>query len=288
MALSLCIKLLGGAALFFAQLAESRAIPAGEAISIGAEERDRQKQQDLAEQSVNQRVLRLNDKIFHANVLREEDPYVRDWFVYFCPSWWEPCQTLMQPYMELSREFENSLNADAVVNLRVRFAWVDCATDKPLCNEMGVQDYPTVQHFSKGKFDQAWRGRGKKMAQSLKHFVQTRLEGDGAAKAEAEAMATSAWAHLSQYAVPGDRAVDVVVVVMLLIVNFYAVSRNPDLWRTSSRQPVKSAPLVPAAAPSPEHPCEAEAEGSAESQSEAEGSAESQPDSIQSVLPDEW
>lgn len=47
-------------------------------------------------------------------------------------------------------------NASSWQTAAVRFAEVDCATDKALCNENGVETYPWAIHFKGGKFARAW------------------------------------------------------------------------------------------------------------------------------------
>jgi len=185
-------------------------------------------------------VVQLNEQIFKGNVLREDGDRVKHWFVYWCPDWWEPCKELMQNYTELATQWHEQLNEGALLTLPVRFARVNCATDKVLCNTMLVEDYPTIQHYSEGDFKALWTRSGKDAAKSMAKWINAQLREvqpatavqpqQGGSQLVSEVM-TFLEETASEYLVPGEHAVDVLLVVMLLLVNFWAVSHSPSIWQ---------------------------------------------------------
>lgn len=96
--------------------------------------------------------------------LREESfetvvrPSSTDWVVFFCVEWYEPCEELKNSFRMMGREFETQLNAASVLTPAVRFAEVDCAADKVLCNQQKVDFYPVVTHYIRGQRSKAWVG----------------------------------------------------------------------------------------------------------------------------------
>ncbi|CAJ1430897.1 unnamed protein product [Effrenium voratum] len=56
-----------------------------------------------------------------------------EWVVFSCVSWLDECQELQEEFRALGRELESKLNGDLFPS--VRFAEVDCARDKVLCNQ---------------------------------------------------------------------------------------------------------------------------------------------------------
>lgn len=187
-------------------------------------------------------VLKLNANIFHGNVLRGSDR-VDSWVVLYCPEWWEPCQMIQHHFAARSAEWDSQLNGGALLTLQSRFARVDCATDKPLCNERGVESYPTVQHFAKGQLVASWEGGRKSDAESLAKFLQGRLDGI-LTKATAGASEESGEDNLMS----SDLLVDCMVILLVLGANHLAVSRNPNLWQ---RALPNAKPLLDMASASP-------------------------------------
>jgi len=102
-----------------------------------------------------QSVVMLNRHTFNATVKQE---HVDNWIVLFCVDWLEHCQGLWHDYRRLAHHWEQVLapQASSWQNAAVRFAEVDCATDKALCNENSVENYPSAVHFQGGKFASAW------------------------------------------------------------------------------------------------------------------------------------
>eukprot|EP00930_Biecheleria_cincta_P032466 TRINITY_DN2252_c0_g1_i10.p1 TRINITY_DN2252_c0_g1~~TRINITY_DN2252_c0_g1_i10.p1 ORF type:complete len:248 (+),score=36.11 TRINITY_DN2252_c0_g1_i10:70-813(+) len=96
------------------------------------------------------RVVELNGLLFDGNVLRPSGGGSESWVVAFCPSWWEGCQPLEQLLLKEAATWHGRLNSDDF-SAKVRFAVVDCATDKLLCNREGAKTYPTIAHYSQGQ-----------------------------------------------------------------------------------------------------------------------------------------
>lgn len=113
----------------------------------------------------------LNRFTFPGNVLQGIGDHVDNWIVMFCPAWNEKCQSLLPSYELLGVSWENKLNK-AVMSSSVRFAKVDCATDKGLCVSLDVVDYPSVVHYRNGERVALWEGG----APGLVRFVKQQLE----------------------------------------------------------------------------------------------------------------
>merc|ERR1719272_2556405 len=103
----------------------------------------------------SQSVTMLGRHSFNVTVGQE---HVDNWIVLFCVDWLEHCQGLWHDYRRMATQWEHALapNASSWRATAVRFAEVDCAADKPLCNENHVEGYPSVVHFKNGKFAKAW------------------------------------------------------------------------------------------------------------------------------------
>jgi len=100
-------------------------------------------------------VVMLNRVNFNASVAQE---HVDHWIVLFCVDWYEVCQGLWHNYRNTAAHYEQVLSnsASSWQTTAVRFAEVSCESDKALCNENGVQMYPSVLHFQGGKFKTEW------------------------------------------------------------------------------------------------------------------------------------
>lgn len=100
-------------------------------------------------------VTMLNRVTFNKSVTQK---HVDHWIVLFCVDWYQLCQGLWEEYKLMAVYWEQHLakNASSWQATAVRFAEVDCATDKALCNENNVQEYPSVQHFHNGKLASDW------------------------------------------------------------------------------------------------------------------------------------
>lgn len=122
--------------------------------------------------TVGHEVLNLNRFTFRGNVLQQGE--VANWVVCFCPTWWEPCQQMQQPFEDLAVGWQGQLNK-GLFDKKVRFAMVDCATDKVLCNEQGVDGYPAVMHYQHGSRIGKWFGGRKDDTKKVATWVDKRL-----------------------------------------------------------------------------------------------------------------
>jgi len=114
----------------------------------------------------------LNRFTFKGNVLEGTGDIVEHWIVMFCSGWHEKCQGLLPSYELLGVQWENKLNK-AVMSTSVRFAKVDCATEKALCVSLDIDDYPSVVHYHNQQRIASWHGG----APGLVRFVKQELEG---------------------------------------------------------------------------------------------------------------
>lgn len=114
----------------------------------------------------------LNRFTFPGNVLEGTGDAVDHWIVMFCPGWHDKCQGLLPSYELLGVQWENKLNK-ALMSSSVRFAKVDCATEKALCVSLDIDDYPSVVHYHHKERVNSWHGG----APGLVRFVKQELEG---------------------------------------------------------------------------------------------------------------
>lgn len=117
-------------------------------------------------------VTALNRFIFQGNVLEGTGDLVDHWIVMFCPSWHDKCQGLLPSFELLGVQWENKLNQN-VMSSSVRFAKVDCATEKALCVSLDIDDYPSVVHYRSHRRVASWHGG----APGLVRFVKQEIEG---------------------------------------------------------------------------------------------------------------
>mmetsp|Transcript_30807 Transcript_30807/g.71108 ORF Transcript_30807/g.71108 Transcript_30807/m.71108 type:complete len:272 (-) Transcript_30807:188-1003(-) len=117
-----------------------------------------------------QEVAYLNRHIFAGNALKPMGGGVEQWVVSFCPRWWHPCQKLEPVFFEAARRWQSELNTDASV-VHVRFAQVDCAVDKVLCNEQRVLSYPTVAVYREGQQTHRASLEKAQVATALEQFL---------------------------------------------------------------------------------------------------------------------
>jgi len=114
----------------------------------------------------------LNRFTLPGNILKGTGDLVDHWIVMFCPGWHDKCQGLLPSYELLGVQWENKLNK-AVMSSSVRFAKVDCATEKALCVSLDIDDYPSVVHYRNQQRVNSWHGG----APGLVRFVKQELEG---------------------------------------------------------------------------------------------------------------
>jgi len=179
----------------------------------------------------------FNRYTFHGNVIRPSDEdRVSQWIVNYCPSWWDHCQILARPFADMAGQWESRLNTE-IMNLNVRFAVVDCAVDKVLCNDQYVQGYPTVHRYVKGKRFATWTGGSGQDGARLAQWLTQQLNTTAVAK-EPKPIATSK--AKTKPALTGF-IVELSLVMGVLLVNLWAVVSNPQLWQ---RQPAAPAKVV--------------------------------------------
>lgn len=186
---------------------------------------------ETVSQSLLSPTLKLNRVNFGGNVLHSSGSKdsVGQWFVSFCPSWWEPCQRLEVPFAEMTSTWEHQLNT-ALLTKEVRFAAVDCAIDKVLCNEQGVETYPTVHRYKDGTRIATWSGGRRDDPERLAKWMQRQLANAGKPPLSAD----DGFHFKVSQIVPGGRALDFLLVFGVLALNFRAICNNPGL---SQKQP---------------------------------------------------
>jgi len=113
----------------------------------------------------------LNRFTFSGNVLENIGDVVENWIVMFCPGWHEKCQSLLPSYELLGVQWEDKLNT-ALMSSKVRFAKVDCATEKALCVSLGIDDYPSVVHYREQQRVNAWFGGAPGLVRWVKEELQ--------------------------------------------------------------------------------------------------------------------
>jgi len=173
-------------------------------------------------------VAKLNKRTFSGNVLKGE--LVRDWFVFFCVDWYPPCEVLRESYDVLGQVHHTAINDGMLLRSKVRFAQVDCAVDKVLCNEQSVEMYPTVNHYHAGNLTAAWTGDGKNDGSRLTKWLSKQLPGDS----EPAPLLTQAERRAILRVLGGCAA--------LLAMFIWSIGRGADfweLWRSQRAQPSK-------------------------------------------------
>lgn len=170
-------------------------------------------------------IVPLNSRIFAGNVLKGE--WADNWVVLFCVDWYAPCQNIERRFQAKASEHHRRLNEGALMKNVVRFAYVDCATDKVLCNEQLVEEYPTVVHYKRGEREDAWSGDGPKAPHQLSMFLITTL-------------ADADWPDDEQpFLTPEEVRLALRLVAMAagaVALFVWAVGRGTDIWVASQLQ----------------------------------------------------
>jgi len=185
-----------------------------------------------AEEPTNQFPLRtLNRHSFTKNILwgtGAGDALVEQWMVWFCPASWPQCQQQATSFEEFAEDWEAKLNTDLGTQ-KVRFAMVDCATDKELCNREGVMYYPTVHHYHSGRRLGAFVGAATDLAQ----WLQERLGIDK----EEQVMEVDAPAS------PHDNgfAWELMLLAAIVALNAWAICHNIYGWQNRTHSDAVSA-----------------------------------------------
>mmetsp|Transcript_31066 Transcript_31066/g.58259 ORF Transcript_31066/g.58259 Transcript_31066/m.58259 type:complete len:218 (+) Transcript_31066:73-726(+) len=119
-------------------------------------------------------LARLNSLLFPGTAKSRQGGGAEQWLVAFCPSWWEPCHELELLFAEQAALWQGELNTGHFTSA-VRFAMVDCATEKVLCNAEGVDMYPTIAHYKDGLQLRQTQLNPKRMKQRLLPWLQEGL-----------------------------------------------------------------------------------------------------------------
>lgn len=183
--------------------------------------------------SVPDIIVRLNSRIFTGNVLEGQER-TQHWVVLFCPSWWDPCQKLERHFPAHAARWEDKLNQESLVNLPVRFASVDCATDKVLCNQQKVHSYPTVVHYESGKYGAVWTGNGRNDQKRLEKWLEEQLSGvrpPQTVPTPALSVRASLERTIVNIPVP-SYCLDAGIIFASLLSVMLMVTRNPSLCKT--------------------------------------------------------
>jgi len=207
-------------------------------------------EKDLAEPKpvvTQYHVLHLGRRTFAETVLPSTGYPVENWIVMFCYSWYEPCQGIADPYSAWSREWEAKLNQD-LFTARVRFATVDCATDKELCNAQEVEGYPHIKHYSEGVAIGKWTGGRQNDETRLAKWLTKRL--GAAEKPEEGERSEDAQPYPS--VVAREQGINALLVLGVSALVFRAVCLDAELWKGPAETPpaaVQGGPPGPPAGP---------------------------------------
>lgn len=150
-------------------------------------------------------------------VVRAADPTSEEWVVFFCVSWLDECQDLRDGFRRQSAILNAKLNGHGAAFLpRVRFAEVDCAEDKVLCNREQVETYPTILRLVRGQRAQAWESNlGRSQQRLQKELAEWMRTHPGSAEPRLRSQAQE---HPEETSVdPVRAAVDSAVTVVLLV-----------------------------------------------------------------------
>mmetsp|Transcript_6349 Transcript_6349/g.17767 ORF Transcript_6349/g.17767 Transcript_6349/m.17767 type:complete len:259 (-) Transcript_6349:295-1071(-) len=180
-------------------------------------------------------VLPLNRYTFDGNVI--DSGLANHWIVSFCVDWHSPCRTIQSAYDVLSSISDSRINNDTLLSSKVRFATVDCATDKWLCNEQLVEDYPTISHYNGGELVAQWTDGGGRPAKEVVRLAQWMAEELQHARDDRiKAPAGFAAPPLEDGAVSHD---DVFCVAAMLLpvaaISAWVVYGGDAVWRTQRR-----------------------------------------------------
>jgi len=114
---------------------------------------------------------------FQENVMSKREDQVEHWMIRFCHDWYSPCERILPAYKELAWKTEKDLNQEGLKTI-VRFADIDCSTDKPLCNEQNAETFPKIIHYGKGKNIGEWEGGNGKLSdqEEMKEWMEIQVK----------------------------------------------------------------------------------------------------------------
>eukprot|EP00440_Ansanella_granifera_P028784 gb/GFBE01031264.1/.p1 GENE.gb/GFBE01031264.1/~~gb/GFBE01031264.1/.p1 ORF type:complete len:248 (+),score=43.00 gb/GFBE01031264.1/:1-744(+) len=154
------------------------AVPAHGQFIVSESETKTQPKRDSrkapAQNSAPRQVAKLNRVLFAGNTLQPMGGGAEQWIVAFCPLWWEPCKKLQPILAEAAESWQRRLNKGDGSS-KIRFAQVDCAIDKVLCNEQKVDDYPSVAHYREGRQIRIAGLRADKLTFNLDRFLKDQV-----------------------------------------------------------------------------------------------------------------
>jgi len=176
-------------------------------------------------------VLHLGRHTFKQTVLPALGNTVEHWIVLFCYNWWEPCQHIADPYSAFAGEWEGKLNQDLFTK-HVRFAKVDCATDKELCNAQDVEGYPHIKHYVKGSVIAKWTGGRETDSLRLAKWLGKQFTKSDQAPSEG--------GEVNQGELPinldivSERCMNLMLILGVIALNVHAICQNAGLWKNTA------------------------------------------------------
>lgn len=198
--------------------------------------------------STSMNVAQLNRHIFAGNVLQPMGGGVQTWVVLFCPNWFEPCQKLEPLFHDLAKSWQQRQNMDSSFT-RMRFAQVDCAVDKTLCNEQHVTTYPFVAIYGDGQqLHTSGIKRKQDMLKQMEQLLQQWLKSSQVSSdASSESVLPKVLEDFYQH-----RAMDVVLTLVALAVSLQFMRSNSNFFpgtdapqqRLDMRRPIRSDPTT--------------------------------------------
>lgn len=128
------------------------------------------------EESAPLSVARLNRFLFDGNVIEcGSDCAADNYIVMFGAPWYGPSKEMTPFFRHTGDQWQNKMNADSVMRQHLRFAEVDCATDKELCNLEQVDNYPTVVHYRGSRRISVWSPKKAADFDGLDEWIGTTM-----------------------------------------------------------------------------------------------------------------
>lgn len=185
-------------------------------------------------------VAQLNRHIFQGNVLQPMGGGVEKWVVLFCPKWFQPCQKLEPLFYDFARTWQQKQNMDSSF-IHLRFAQVDCAVDKTLCNQQRVTRYPFVAIYGAGQqLHTAGINWKQDMSTQMQQFLE-KLAFPASEGVSSESILPKLLEDFYEH-----RAMDVVLTLAALVVSVQFMRSNSNFFPGSdaARAPTLSSPKI--------------------------------------------
>lgn len=141
-------------------------------------------------------VLRLNSVTLAKSLLVKDASEIAQWIVMFCAPWHPNCEASYPIFRKAAQYWQEKLNT-GLFTKEVKFADVDCAVDKVLCNSQNVDRYPVIGHYRQGKQVSLWKAIGKNDEQRVSDWLQKIFDSGSEAPMD-EHVADSSWQRLSE------------------------------------------------------------------------------------------